>query len=565
MIDLRTFWNAATRRCVRPRLAFVFAFVALTPLVGTAAEWQWSVPLASGRAFLWIPPACDRVRAVVVGQNNMLEQGILEHAALRRTLAALGIAEVWLVPPFDNVFQFDRGAGERFDAVMRSLGDVSGYDELASAPFIPIGHSACASYPWNFAAWNPSRTLAILSIKGDAPQTGLTGSGRPNPDWGNRNIDGIPALMVMSEIEWWDARLAPALGYRASHPAAPISLLADVGHSHFDASDQLIDYLALFIRKAAAARLGAANAANNELRPVDPARGWLMDRWRGEQPLRARAAPAVDYAGDRADAFWYFDAEMSAATEAYYAAGRGKQAQQVDFVQDGQPAPISSSHAGVELKFAPLDDGITFHVSGTFIDPLPAKPPVAAKDAPPPTVIVSPHFAPADTHAAGDVEISRIYGPVAKLDANTFRVALDRAASANDRRTSDIWLLASHPGDARYKSAVQQAVIHLPRNTTGGDQTIDFPAIPAQSEKLLHAAASASLKLAARSSAGVPVCYYVREGPAEIEGNTLRFTAIPSRAKFPITITVVACQAGRSTEPKLKAATPVEQSFRIER
>ena len=145
-------------------------------------------------------PDCSHVRAVVLGQNNMIEGGILEHSAMREALGRLGIAEVWVAPPFDRRFLFDQGAGERFDAMMRALADDSGYGELAFAPIVPLGHSACASYPWNFAAWNPARTLAILSVHGDAPQTDRTGSGKPNPDWGDRRIDGVPGLMVDGRI-----------------------------------------------------------------------------------------------------------------------------------------------------------------------------------------------------------------------------------------------------------------------------------------------------------------------------------------------------------------------------
>jgi hypothetical protein len=61
-----------------------------------------------------------------------------------------------------------------------------------------------ASFPWNFAAWNPGRTLAVLSVHGAAPLTKYTGCGQPNPDWGNRPLDGVPSLMVMAEFEWGD-------------------------------------------------------------------------------------------------------------------------------------------------------------------------------------------------------------------------------------------------------------------------------------------------------------------------------------------------------------------------
>jgi len=74
---------------------------------------------------------------------------------------------------------------------------------------------------------------------------------------------------------------------------------------------------------------------------------------------------------------------------------------------------------------------------------------------------------------------------------------------------------------------------------------------------------SAEIKLAASSDANVPVCFYVREGPAQIVGDTLRLMPIPPRTRFPVAVTVVAWQYGRSTEPKLKSAEPVERTFYI--
>ena len=54
------------------------------------------------RAFLWIPPDCRQVRGVVVGQNNMLEEGILQHPDFRKALAQLGFAEIFIAPTFDT-------------------------------------------------------------------------------------------------------------------------------------------------------------------------------------------------------------------------------------------------------------------------------------------------------------------------------------------------------------------------------------------------------------------------------------------------------------------------------
>jgi hypothetical protein len=61
------------------------------------------------------------------------------------------------------------------------------------------------------------------------------------------------------------------------------------------------------------------------------------------------------------------------------------------------------------------------------------------------------------------------------------------------------------------------------------------------------------------------VYYYVREGPAEVRGDTLVFTPIPPRSKFPVKVTVVAWQWGRSVEPKVQTAAPVEMTFSITR
>src|SRR3954462_8245470 len=104
-----------------------------------AADWQWSVSVDSvtstetndhPRAFLWIPPNCNRVRAVVVGQHNMEEEPILEHAVFRKAVSDLCFAEVWVTPALSPSFRFDQGAGEQFDAMMKSLAEESGYAEL---------------------------------------------------------------------------------------------------------------------------------------------------------------------------------------------------------------------------------------------------------------------------------------------------------------------------------------------------------------------------------------------------------------------------------------------------
>ncbi|HZL11145.1 MAG TPA: hypothetical protein VFC65_14220 [Prolixibacteraceae bacterium] len=513
-----------------------------------AAVYQWSVPVTSvispetndhPRAFLWIPENCKQVRAVLIGQHNMTEELIFEHPKFREEMSELGIAEVWITPGFNMVFDFNKSVGEQFESIMNALAEESGYSELKFAPAIPIGHSACASYPWNFAAWNPDRTFAILSIHGDAPLTNLTGSGRPNPDWGDRNINGVPGLMVEGEYEWWEDRVQPALNFQQKFPKAAISFLCDAGHGHFDISDELIDYLNLFIRKAVQYRLPKESPLNKPVKliPVNPENGWLKERWKQDQKPQFPSAPFAQYKGDRKDAFWYFDQETAEATEKYYAQVRGKKEQYPGFSQNGKLLTFNPKlHARIVGKFEPEADGLIFHVKAEFTDTLRAE--------------------RSTDHGKGNLSVSRICGPVEKLNDTTFTVRFYRMGLNNEKRTGDIWLMASHSGDENYKSTVQQFNIRIPfRNTEGMDQQIKFDHMKdVKSSKK-------SIDLKATSDSRMLVYFYVQEGPAKIVDGKLVFTKIPPRAKFPVKVTVVAWQYGRSVEPKVKTAEPVAQSF----
>ncbi len=546
-------------------LLLAFAPLLANALPAGSAEWQWSVSVDSimlpnsrehPRAFLWIPSDCKRIHGVVVGQNNMLEEGILQHPDFRKTLAQLGFAEILIAPTFDtwqNATNSD-ATNTKFDALLKSLGDECGYAELQFAPIVPIGHSAMASYPWNFAAWNPARTLAILSVHGDAPQTDLVGNGRPNVDWGGRNIDGIPGLMVMGEYEWWENRIAPGFAFEAKYPATPVAFLCDAGNGHFNSSEQLVNFLAMFIRKAAEWRLPAHAPLDQpvKLKLVDPRKGWLVDRWRHDQPPNASAAPYAKYTGNRSEAFWCFDKGMALATERYYDRARGKLPQLTGFMQDGKLVAVNpKAFELVRLQVPPLDASLTFHLQGTFLDTVPPGNPQTWTGLTNGTPI---------GHATrgGPVVLSRITGPVEQLGPDTFAIYFNRLSMPVDRRMGDIWLVAKHPGSAKYKSAVEQALMKIPiRLTEGAEQHITFPTIPNQNS------GTKPVKLSATSDAGVPVYYYVREGPAEVGGDTLKFTAIPPRSKYPVKVTVVAWQYGRSIDPKLKSAEQVEQEFSL--
>ena len=309
------------------RLGILLFSLGLFFIKGWAAEWQWSVPVSKviapetgwhPQAFLWIPEDCMQVRAVMIGTHNMCEETLFENELFRREMKEAGVALIWITPGWDQQWKADSGSPEAYWQMLDDLAETSGYGELKFTPIIPIGHSAMATYPWNFAAWHPERTLAVVSYHGDAPRTNLTGYGRENLEWGRtRNIDGIPGLMVEGEYEWWEARVNPALAFRMMYPESCISFLCDAGRGHFDVSDRTAEYIALFVKKALQARLPDTVAQDRPvaLRKVRPQDGWLAERWHPVQPRRAKPAPYAKYKGDVHDAFWYFDREMAETTE----------------------------------------------------------------------------------------------------------------------------------------------------------------------------------------------------------------------------------------------------------
>lgn len=526
----------------------VFFLLLLSVLSAFSAEWQWSVELkgfisgetnAPPRAFLWIPPTCKQVRAVVIGQHNMSEEGILEHPEFRKAMQQLDFAEIWVTPGFSQAWGEAEGAQEIFEAMMADLADVSGYAELKHAPIVPIGHSAMATYPWNFGVRNPERTLAMLSIHGDAPRTHLTGYGRKNEEWGERTIEGVPGLMVMGEYEWWEDRLFTAFDYRREYPNAPVSMLADAGRGHFDHSDGLVNYLALFLKKAAKYRLPKEVALDKpaKLTPVRAVDGWLVDRWRKDLLPQAEAATYSLYQGNKDSAFWYFDREMAQATEKYYGKVRNKKEQYIGFTQGGELLGFNpESHARITATFQPESDGLTFCMNAVYTD--------------------SSRVFRSNEHSRKKIKLSRICGPVEQVNDTTFTIRFYRMGLDNPKRTPSFWLLAESEGDEEYKSTVQQFTMNIPyRITNGKEQEIVFPALEDVKSS------TRKVVLNAKATSALPVYYYVKEGPAEICGNEIRLTKIPPRSKYPVRVTVVAWQYG--IEGEWKSAEAVERRFLI--
>ena len=114
-------------------------------------------------------------------------------------------------------------------------------------------------------------------------------------------------------------------------------------------------------------------------------------------------------------------------------------------------------------------------------------------------------------------------------------------------------------GDTEYRYTEQVGM--MPKGfatlTIGKEQKITFPPI---GDLKAHAD---PVPLKATSDSGLPVEYYVAQGPALIEDGKLRLADLPLRATYPLEIEVVAYQFGRGIEPRVRSATPVSQKVRV--
>lgn len=434
--------------------------------VGGSGMYQWSVELTgyispetgkAPNAYLWVPEGCKEVKAVLLAQQNMTEETIFKMASFQQRLKQMDVALLWVAPAFSNNWDPKTNCQSVFDDMMTAIAHQSNHLEIMKAPVIPLGHSAQATFPWNFAAWNPDRTLCIISFHGDAPRTNLCGYGNANIEWGRvRNIDGIPGLMVEGEYEWWEARVRPALAFRMMYPESCISFLADTGRGHFDCSERTAEYLALFIKKAFQQRL----QADGTLKKLNPRDGWLADRYRADLPENdgsnqgsnieiestpASAAPYGEYKGDKHDAFWYFDQEMAQLTDKRHQESKGKKLQYVGFEYQGRLIPYNEkAQGGMVADFVADKDGITMHLKAVYTD--------------------NSHGKKSDTHAKNKPHIEVICGPVKKINDTTFRIYPYEAGWDNPRRANCIWLVAVGNGDKEYRGCVQPLKINLPKD-----------------------------------------------------------------------------------------------------
>jgi hypothetical protein len=398
----------------------------------------------------------------------------------------------------------------------------------------------------------PSRVFALLTLKSvpiEYPNWGKK--------WSNQSvIEGIPILCVSGQYESWDGGPATrhirwlrgiAFAMRGYDEKILISEYVDAGTTHFGWTPQLADYCARFIRTAAERRLPRHPPPDDQevpLTSVPIESGWLTD-FSLNSPTIFQTAAYADYTGDRLLAFWHLSKELALVDDKIAKSAYGKKLQMVSFIEDGKSLPPAWIES---VKFQPESDGVTVKVAADFLDRTPAALPPEGR---------------AIGHAPGPILFRLIGGWCGggeQTGPDTFCIKPESLSFT--KGYNSLMVMAYQPGDDTYSYAEQACTIVFPeRNTTGQAQTVTFPALPAS----LKAVEGAQLPLAATSSSGLPVQFIVMAGPAYVRGSTLYLKDVPEYASYPIKLHVRAWQWGRSIDPRVQTAAPVDQTIDLVR
>ena len=517
--------SATSDPVVRNTRCSEFQFVASVPFTDSEGKPQTT------NAYLWIPEKCRTIRGIVLAQHE-LEQGFAENAVIRQACRDTDMAMVWFYPHFAPTFEHPDEDGAVLQEALDELATVSGYAEIASAPWLTYGHSNIGWFTQRLANWKPDRCIAQIVFK--APT-----------DFTLPNNQQVPLFTLGSNFTEWNQQkkdwtqngpnfwMSAAIGKDRATTQRPMSFLLECGSSHFVMTDAEADMIAMYIRKVVPARLPAADGV---LKQVDIDSGWVVDLDMGK-PNRSPAQPANSATDSARNGVWFFDEEMAMAVEELMNVNWTRKTQiPILLRNDGSMPAVQDS--GLFEGVTPVvgEDGVTFTLKPAFLDKIPNNFTTGAGQ----------ELGHSDK---GKIQIAWLGGNSMMTGPDTIRPIVDRCWNSS--------IYVRHPGDDEYRPSIQPFGVSFPSTKTGKPQTITFPEIPDQP------AGTKQLELEAVSDAGLPVEYGVIVGPARVSGNTLTFTDIPPRSRFPIKVTIRAAQFGRSIEPAVQPAPMVERSFMI--
>lgn len=474
--------------------------------------------------YLWIPEECKKLRGLVIMATNVPEHMLVGHPAIRKACADNDLGLIWSVPSF---WSFRRDSNPEIcvkflQQLLDGLAKVSGYEEVATVPWLPMGESGHLLMVVNVIDQRPEKCIAGICIK--------------NPHYPKDR--SVPLLWTLGTAQEWGQKKSDIrkswLGRKGwgRDKGWPLSVIVEPGTGHFYCTDRMAEYFGKYIDAAAKARL--SDDGSPVLKPVPFDKGYLawMPAPETENP------PITSFAKDNQRSRpWYFTEELAKEAQ-YFSMVNWKAESQMPAVFAGQNCQVEQFTFQDSLSKALVSTDGEFSLKGKMLEKIPEG------------------FVGAGEKLAktsGDPEFAWISGPMAPQGNGKFKIALDRTW----KNGTACYLVVKKEGTDKIRYSIQPFAVNLLENKEGKSQKITFAKIPDVR------AGTKTIPLTAKSDAGLPVEFFVVAGPAKVEGNKLVFTKIPPRSRFPVEVTIAAWQWGKHTEPKVKTAKIEKQTFKI--
>jgi len=499
---------------------------------GTSEGWP-DGSRKDATAFLWIPEACLRLRGLLILGTNVPEHMLVAHESIREVCRKNNLGIVWAVPSFWNFSPGSKGHDgkqvEFLEELLRRLAEVSGYDDVAEVPWLPIGESGHLLMVCGLINQRPDKCIAGICVKNPhepqnktVPLLWTLGTAQ---EWGQAQKD--------IRTSWRDTGAYRQWCTNRSANGWPLSVVVEHGTGHFFCTDAMTGYFAEYITAAVRARL--PDDGSPGMKAINLDRGVLANLPL-ERQTNLGVIPYAEATEEEKKRPWFFNGDLARAAQRLSEPGSATEAQlaSIEPVTGCRTEPHALNSV---TKLYVKSDG-EFSVRPVLLDRIPdgflgAGEPLSRSD--------------------GEPVAEWICGPFAPTDGGTFRIAADRTWTGR----AAAYLIVKHEGDHRVRRTVQPVHVTIEKNDTGAAQTIAFDPIhdvPAHAD---------TVELSARSDSGLPVSFFVNHGPAVVDGDTLKITPVPPGAKFPVEISVTAWQWGRATDPQVQTARPVTKTFRI--
>lgn len=585
----------------------------------SAVDRIWQFFASSGEenrpnlgAYLWIPPNTPRIRAVMVGMHNGLPINVLQSPPVRAVCRNRGIAQILMTPWAKDIgavmmkdLTFDVTDPARtavYQGYLQRLAEASGHRELVTVPVVPLGHSAYCGFPFETAMYNPEQCLAAIPIKAGLPDVYnffLPGGKAMHPR-ADFCLRSVPILFVTSSsqetVGWGPCPQAYGTylsGYRSAdrddNPGSTYQAHAELFGScwemtsgHFDMYARDYEFVADWLDAIAAARL--PDTSGSPMKNLLLRDGWLVDpRIPAAGPLPKDyplPAPYLEFKGRRNQAIW-FPNEKLARTQFELGVTEPRKKIEMFTFRDPAGKPISLAHGRIATMPNPAallhDDGLFTLTTYHFTTP--------------PEICTAKHkdldHHPEESHAFSNVllagqttmPVSRIplrfdaHGGVCELvrseqfqdergvNETRFTLRLIRHRIATGAGFNMSFVRVYHEGDSQFAAAGRTCQISLAPCDVGKSpaaQTVDFAAVPDMP------ASVAKIELKAKSSAGLPVDYFVLKGPGVVRGGAFIPAEVPAGTTKPIEVTLGAYQVGLFKESGgVKPAETVYRTFHL--